>query len=406
MMDDFQSRFEAFKNRVSRRKDYLLGNKDFVTRQEIKELMSYIDFESTMLRLGIDAKRSKPHEWRALCPDHVKYKGVPSSDPNWFINDETGLTYCFTEARGSNIVEVAKNIWGLSTEREAFNRLKDGMTLPIVLDSCKLSIEDNEETESDDERLKESLEEIEPILESCCLDDFAIDYFKKDGIEKLTLDKFGVVSASYGRYKSRVIIPFFEEGMRLTGYVAVDTLGKEAWAKEHARYRYGIDSSVPYEELVEMFKKKYRKALYAPGFQSRKHIYGFYENMDFLEKRQRQIVIVEGERDCLKLMQEGIPCVSIHGTSIKDEQLLKLKRSGVLSNLDEVYLGFDMDEAGNIATEKAFEVLSSEIDSNKIYVLNFPNSKETGEKRDPKKFTGDQIRWLMNFSRKNRVRKR
>ena len=128
--------------------------------------------------------------------------------------------------------------------------------------------------------------------------------------------------------------------------------------------------------------------------------------MDFLEKRQKQIVIVEGERDCLKLMQEGIPCVSIHGTSIKDEQLLKLKRSGVLSNLDEVYLGFDMDEAGNIATEKAFEVLSSEIDSNKIYVLNFPNSKETGEKRDPKKFTGDQIRWLMNFSRKNRVRKR
>ena len=71
-----------------------------------------------------------------------------------------------------------------------------------------------------------------------------------------------------------------------------------------------------------------------------------------------------------------------------------------------MYLGFDMDEAGNIATEKAFEVLSSEIDSNKIYVLNFPNSKETGEKRDPKKFTGDQIRWLMNFSRKNRVRKR
>lgn len=408
MNDNFKSRFEQFRNRIQRRKEYLSENRDFVTKQEIKELMNYIDFESTMLRLGIDAKKSNAHEWRALCPDHIKYKGVPSSDPNWVINDENGLTYCFTESRGSNIVEVAKNIWGLPTEREAFNRLKDGIALPIALESGGgIFVEGvDDDAESDAERLKESLEEVEPILESCCLDGFALDYFKKDGIEKLTLDKFGVVSSNYGRYRGRAIIPFFEKGMNLIGYIAIDTLGKQEWAKEHAKYRYGIDSSVPYEELVQIFEKKYRKTLYAPGFQSRKHIYGLYENMDFLEKPQKQIVIVEGERDCLKLMQEGIACISIHGTYLKEDQIILMKENGIFQNAEEIYLGFDMDDAGDSATEKVFESLSREIDSNKIYVLNFPNSRETGEKRDPKKFTGDQIHWLMDYSKSHEIRRR
>jgi len=50
---------------------------------------------------------------------------------------------------------------------------------------------------------------------------------------------------------------------------------------------------------------------------------------------------------------------------------------------DVVYLGFDMDEAGNNACKGAYKLLKDKI--NHLYVLNFP------DKKDPKKFNKQQL---------------
>ena len=77
-----------------------------------------------------------------------------------------------------------------------------------------------------------------------------------------------------------------------------------------------------------------------------------------------------------------------------------LKTSGVLGKIKELFLGFDMDAAGNEATIKAKEIFSKEIDENKIYVLNFPDGK------DPKKFCREELLAIIQYSRDNNIHSR
>ena len=133
--------------------------------------------------------------------------------------------------------------------------------------------------------------------------------------------------------------------------------------------------------------------MYCPGFSSSKHLYGLYEKFDN-PKQFDYLVLVEGERDCLKLMQEGINCVSVHGSSLKKEQILMIQKICP----HKIFLGFDMDEAGNKAVEQANNVLKDKIDE--IYVLNFPDGK------DPKKFNRFELLEMMKFAEENNVRGR
>ena len=89
----------------------------------------------------------------------------------------------------------------------------------------------------------------------------------------------------------------------------------------------------------------------------------------------------------IKMIQEGIPCVSVHGTIVKNEQIAMLRKM----NPDITYLGFDMDDAGREACEKAYNQLSGEL--NRIYTLNFPDGK------DPKKFNGQEMRKILDNSK-------
>lgn len=371
-----------------------------VSRRMLETLMQNIDFESTLLRLGISAKPcNNKGEYCGFCPDHEMYKGVPPSDPKWYINANTGLSYCQTESRGSNLIEIAKHILGLSTNQEAFEKLLDGKPVEIRFTPRTQTVPEEKEL-PDQEKLKQVLSEVEPIFDKGKISDECIAYFERDKINYDTLLKFGIVSCDYGRYKDRALVPFLDKELNLVGFIAIDFLGKEEWAKRHAQYHLGIDSSRTFEEIYPFFLKKYKKTLYAPGFLSRLHLYGFYENLSFLKTPPDYLVLVEGERDALKLIQEGIPCVSVHGTYIKDEQRLLLKSSGILPNLKELFLGFDMDKAGNTAVSSAFEIFSKEIDSDKIFVLNFPDGK------DPKKFCREELLQIIENSRTLKIRTR
>lgn len=370
-----------------------------VSRKMLEALMQNIDFESTLLRLGIQAKPCNAKgEYVGFCPDHEMYRGTPPSDPKWYINSHSGLSYCQTESRGSNLIEIAKHLLGLKTNQEAFEKLLDGRPVEIKF-TPRIRQEETKPVPAQD-KLKSALAEVEPLFDKGFISNACQAYFERDGIHLDTLLKFGIVSCDYGRYKDRALVPFLGKELKLVGFIAIDLLGKEEWAKRHAFYHLGIDDSHPFEEIYPFFLRKYKKTLYAPGFLSREHLYGFYENFSFLKNPPDYLVLVEGERDALKLMQEGIPCVSVHGTYIKDEQRLLLKTSGILPNLKELFLGFDMDAAGNAATKSAFEIFSKELDADRIYVLNFPEGK------DPKKFKRDELLKILETSKTMKIRTR
>ncbi|MBP5459503.1 MAG: hypothetical protein J6Y62_05030 [Clostridia bacterium] len=292
-----------------------------VTPKMLRTLMDNIDFESVMARLGIEVRSCGKDEYVGYCPNHLQHSSQPPSDPKWYINSRTGLTYCMTKSVGSNLIEIAKYVLGLDTNRQAYEALLSGRPVEV-----KIHVEKREEPEPEKDnadRLAESISSVMPFFMNPVMTDGCLEYFAKDGISKDTLEEYGVVACEYGKYRDRALIPFLKENDEICGYIAVDTLGKEVWAESNARRLCTVDSSLDFEACKEELAKKYRKTLYAPGFESRHHLYGLYEKPDFMEDTS-EVLLVEGERDALKMLQEGIRCLGCHGTSIKEEQKIML----------------------------------------------------------------------------------
>ena len=367
----------------------------------LSTVMENIDLGEALQRLGVDARPSGNGEWCGFCPDHELFKGVPPSHPKWYINERTGICYCHTESRASNLVETARRLIGCRSNEEAAEFLLGGRPIEVRFKPARREDAISEEASQAEKAkaLARSIKSMIPVIASGSLSRQCIEFFARDGITIDTLEQYGVCSCESGRYSGRAVVPFIDGNEELCGFVAVDYLGRDRRAEMMARRHFRLDDSVPLDRLVEMYKSDYRKALYAPGFQGHCHIYGFHENQDLLSKPHNSLVVVEGERDCLKLNQEGVPCISIHGTCLKDGQRVMLKSSGLLDKVD-LYLGFDMDSAGDKAVEKCMEVLSGEMDADRIYVLNFPDGK------DPKKFARKELVGLMMHSKRNRIRQR
>ena len=84
------------------------------------------------------------------------------------------------------------------------------------------------------------------------------------------------------------------------------------------------------------------------------------------------------------MLQEGISALSNHGAKLTLEQ-----RDIILSlNPKEIYLAFDGDEAGRVATKKALEMLEGKV--NCVIPMDIPLGK------DPKKFNGKEFSKLMS----------
>lgn len=312
------------------------------------------------------------NQWNGYCPDHFLHDGHAQHMPKWSMNTISGDCMCFTSSKASNFVYVAKRMYRLPTIEETVKKLTNGEALvlpkPGFIDDQTV-----DQTVINDEKRKEDLARsiamMKKIIMNGHVSDKCLEYFANDGITKDTVNFLGVCSIESGYLEGRAMIPFLDSNHEVCGYVAVNYAGEDWWVKKTYDKMRRIDSKVTEESI----RKGYRKTLYCPGFQSRHHMYGQYEVLEGGENLDR-LVVVEGERDAMKLLQEGIACVSIHGTSLKLEQRTMLKKM----NPKELLLGFDMDVAGCVATAKAVNALIGEIEC--IDVMNFPDGE------DPKKF--------------------
>lgn len=337
-------------------------------------------------------------QWNGYCPDHFLHDGCVSHAPKWSMNAENGDSICFTSHKTSNFIYIAKRLYQCSTLQETIDKLMNGKDLVIVEvptwvinDNQKITEEETEKKRL--EKLNKNISYIKKFMIYPKLSDECLAYFANDGITKETLEFLGVCSVDKGYYQGRAIIPFLNKKRDISGYVAVNYMGKEWMIKNEVDRWCKLNGKSKIKEVIEHFTKNYRKTIYCPGFLSREHLYGYYEVING-EKNLEDLVIVEGERDAMKLLQDGIDCVSIHGTYLKEEQASLLHRI----NPKNLYLGFDMDKAGNEAVDDVYNKLLGKIEN--IWVLNFPDNK------DPKYFNGKQIRELMNYSKNNYICRR
>lgn len=383
-------------NLIERWKKVQFNKIEKISDKELEYICSVSDLKSVLLRVGIETEWSGENELKGYCPDHFKRTGRQPSDPRWYLNTKTGKCICFTEGRGSNIVRVIKNVLNLKTMEEAKEFILNGNKVPSVFELNKIitSTQIIKKETDREKKHQEQLEEAKKVLNSGKISKFAIDFFQKDAILKETLSKLGVCCIENGRYANRAIVKFINSNNEIVGFVAIDTLGKKCWVKRKVRSFVGIHGCKNLTELKSIIakaKKSYKKVIFCTGSPTGKHVYGLNEYIIPQNMNTEKIVLVEGERDAIKLLQEGISALSNHGAKLTLEQ-----RDIILSlNPKEIYLAFDGDEAGRTATKKALEMLEGKVDY--VIPMDIPIGK------DPKKFNGNEFIELMESEKRKQL---
>ena len=378
----------AISNLIERWEKVQFNKAEKITDKELEYICSVSDLKSVLLRIGIETEWSGENELKGYCPDHFKKTGRQPSDPRWYLNTKTGKCICFTEGRGSNIVRIVKNVLNLKTLSEAKDFILNGNKVPSIFELNKI-ITTNTVVKKEYDRQKkhdEQIEEAKKVLKNGKISKTAIDFFKKDAILEETLSNLNICCSEEGRYANRAIVQFLDSNQEIIGFVAIDTIGKKNWVKKKVRSFVGIHGCKSLTELKSIMakaKKSYKKVIFCTGSPTGKHVYGLNEYVLPQNMSTEKIVLVEGERDAIKLLQEGITTLSNHGAKLTLEQ-----RDIVLSlNPKEIYLAYDGDEAGRVATKKSLEMLEGKVDY--VIPMDIPLGK------DPKKFNREEFLELM-----------
>jgi DNA primase len=136
------------------------------------------------------------------------------------------------------------------------------------------------------------------------------------------------------------------------------------------------------EDIREGFGKtveaKYVNTPETSLFQKSKLLYGYHRAKSAIAKENTSI-LVEGQMDFLAAWQEGIQnVIATSGTSLAETQLRQLRRV-----CDTIILGFDMDAAGETATERG--VLLAALHGFTIKILTLPKGDSRGDATLPPK---------------------
>lgn len=355
-----------------------------VSDVELEYIMSRIDIEDVLTRLKIEFNPSETEYIWGYCPDHYQFVHRYPSDPKWSLNVDNGRCYCWTEGRGSNIVEIVKNVLGLPDLEAARTWLIGDGEMPSLL---KLKMERKPRPSKPvlDPRSNETLISLHALLDSPVLDDRALLFFVKDGIKRDTLERFKVISMRTGRYKDRAIIPFFGMDGVLVGFAAVYLLGRKHWVRENIGVALK-ETAGAYSDLracARLLHKKFKKVLFCDNTNTGMHLFGMYELVR--DKRDvSTVILVEGERDAMKLQQEGFSAVGTHGTQLSAAQ----RKILLLSGTRNIVVAYDNDSAGSDGADRIVANCSQDFTS--VTKLSLPDD------RDPKGYTRMEFQVLLD----------
>lgn len=322
-------------------------NEDF-----LNELRARCDLETVVSKYAELKKRG--NSILALCPFHSE------KTPSFNINSAKQLFYCFGCGVGGDVITFIMKIENLSyAEAVAFLAEQVGMDLPP---------EDDYESKTSSLRKRilemnrlaarfyhakllsgEGKQALEYLKNRALKDrtivrfglgyspdswDSLTNYLKSEGYNNEELKASGLVSVSrkgvgsekiFDRFRNRVMFPIIDQRGNVIGF------GGRTMGDDPAKY---LNTS---ETLV--FKKG--RNLYALNFAK--------------ASRREGLILCEGYMDVISLHQAGFDnAVAGLGTAFTSEQARLIR-----SVSDNVYLCYDSDEAGQKATRRTLDILSS-----------------------------------------------
>lgn len=331
--------------------------------EEIKSRIDIVELLQSYIKLtkaGIN--------YKANCPFHAE------KTPSFFVSPTRQIWHCFGGCgEGGDIFKFIMKMEGADFP-EALKLLAQRAGVILKREDPAIRSERN--------RLYDICEDATQIFEKCLTLTPAVkSYLKKRGVEDNTIKEFrlgfapqswdflikaltakgyrkediekaGLIiksqegSSWYDRFRSRIIFPIADANGRVLGFTGrvfeSDTASQKS---EIAGVRAG--------GREESIQAKYVNTPQTPIYDKSRVLYGFDKAKQEI-RQKNQVVIVEGNMDCLMSHQAGVKhTIAVSGTALTAQHLQTLKRLS-----DTIVSSFDTDEAGDSATKRSLALAS------------------------------------------------
>jgi DNA primase len=340
----------------------------------VKDSINIVD----VIGKKLDLKKAGTN-YKALCPFHGE------STPSFFVNEQLQRYRCFGCGASGDVFEFLQQYEGMSFV-EALEELAD--QAGIKLEKFQKSPQDEERTQileilnlakeyfhylltehksgqvaKDYLKDRGTTQEITHLFQlGYSLDkwDGLINYLhKKKGYSLDLLEKTGLAINKDGRYydrfRGRLMFPLRNHRGQVVGFSG-RVLDPEV---KQAKYINSPETSVYHKSEV---------------------LFGFSENYQQI-KQAEQVIVTEGEFDCLSSLQAHVSqTVAIKGSALTEQQVKLLART-----VKKVILALDRDEAGMKATRRAVEVVAEANTNLELRVVNLDvfSEEEIAKLKDP-----------------------
>ncbi|MEN3186959.1 MAG: DNA primase [Atribacterota bacterium] len=352
----------------------------FIDEQYLEEIKSRIDLVEFISQY-VDLKPAG-RNFRGLCPFHEE------KTPSFMVSREKGIFHCFGCGVGGNLFHFVMRMENLTFPEAVL----------FLADKCGVEIRPVQigrgATRSLEER--ERLYRLNEILNHYymrCLnggkseEENARTYLLvKRGIRPTTWELFGI---GFSSFSGRDSIAFLlKEGFSgqeiIRAGVGVVTRSGELLDRFRGRITFAFHDLqgrvVGFAgRILEKGEPKYLNISDTPIFSKGQYLYGLFATRDSLQKTHTAI-LVEGYMDFLTLFEYGIRnCVASMGTSLTKDQAGLLKRY-----VDEVFIAYDADQPGQMATLRGMAVLQEKGLAVRIVALPSPHDPDSFLRKEGK----------------------
>ena len=321
----------------------------------VRQFASVYTIKNLLEDLSLEKIMSQGDYYMALCPFHDNTK-----EPDFQIHKKYGLWNCFGCGKTGNLYQFVAFTHHLTygDANEYIAKLA-GFDSDADIEDIRFKTNLRTMFEVDDEvgtKILNIPEINAEVLNRMNTGPDPDNYLLGRGYSQETLDHFGCTYTNVWRtwdkireeYRNekRAVIPGYLQDGTICGFIGRTTENVEP------KYRY----SKGYPKSITLFNAHRAKKVADNG-----------------------LILVEGSLDTINVHNLGWPNVGgILGASPSDEQI-----DFILKTTDKVFLGFDNDKAGRIATEKAINALHNHVE---IFVLDWGNLKDPDEIKNPSVF--------------------
>ena len=319
----------------------------------------------------VQLKRNGRRYW-GLCPFHHE------KTPSFSVSPDLNLYYCFGCKAGGNVIQFLMEVERL-TYQEAVERLADQMHIPLPQ-----MVEDPgwEERQNRRERLLSANRQAAAWYHQYLWSPEGkkiLDYFYGRGLNDSIIRRFGLGASpqDWSRLTKELLSQgFTREELVSAGLTADRAEGDPRdFFRDRAMFpiidQFGDVLGFGGRTLESDRGPKYLNTGDTPVFNKRKGV--FAANLLRKERNLSRVLLVEGYMDVVALAQAGVRgTAATLGTSLTPEQAVLLGRFA-----PEVWIGYDGDEPGQHAIEKALDIFE-EAKVN-VKALMFPDGLDPDE---------------------------